>query len=233
MGSAQLSPEYLVSSPEISLKNLELARSNSIAELRTVVLRLVDEWIEAEVELRVARGILGLRQNGDPPRTQPLSTVHPCKRLAPHSAQDLETVSSPSKSNQFPAASRPQGFACPAPGVRPANPRIPHRLNSDVDLKTSRDSGDARGIAKLDAIATQPCRTHLLPGRGICDCRFAARNVADTSRQKHARKMSFRTYPPFPPVKIPRTPHVRKLARIQIPSSRALEVRGRSGCSRF
>lgn len=86
MGSARLAREYFAHSSDNSLKCLELAQCNSIAELRRQLLRVVGEWIEAEVEFRVAHGILGNRQNDDLSGTHKWSMAQPRQPLGPHTA---------------------------------------------------------------------------------------------------------------------------------------------------
>ena len=58
MGSAHPPFEYLVSSSQASLESFELARLNAVANLRKEFRQLVDEWIEAEIEARMARWVL-------------------------------------------------------------------------------------------------------------------------------------------------------------------------------
>jgi len=62
MGSAHPPLDYLVSSSESSLESFELARLNAVANLRKELRQIVDEWIEAEIEARMARWILDRRR---------------------------------------------------------------------------------------------------------------------------------------------------------------------------
>ncbi len=56
---------YLLSCSEPSLESLELARLNHIANCRKQLREIVDQWIEAEVEARLARWILDQRRERD------------------------------------------------------------------------------------------------------------------------------------------------------------------------
>jgi len=49
---------YLLSSSQISLESYELLRLNRASNLRKEMLQLVDKWVDAETEARLAREIL-------------------------------------------------------------------------------------------------------------------------------------------------------------------------------
>jgi hypothetical protein len=72
MGSAHPPFEYLVSSSQASLESFELARLNAVANLRKEFRQLVDEWIEAEIEARMARWVLETRRLETRDSQQPL-----------------------------------------------------------------------------------------------------------------------------------------------------------------
>jgi hypothetical protein len=57
--------EYLVTSSQAGLENFELVRLNTIANLRKELGDLVEEWIEAEIQSRLARWILECRRTQD------------------------------------------------------------------------------------------------------------------------------------------------------------------------
>jgi hypothetical protein len=57
--------EYLVTSSQAGLENFELVRLNTIANLRKELGDLVEEWIEAETQSRLARWILECRRTQD------------------------------------------------------------------------------------------------------------------------------------------------------------------------
>jgi hypothetical protein len=55
MGLAPLPPGYILSSSDTTLESLELSRLNAVSNLRKELHQVVEEWIEAEVQARVAR----------------------------------------------------------------------------------------------------------------------------------------------------------------------------------
>ena len=56
---------YLLTCSEPSLESFELARLNHIANFRKQIREIVDEWIAAEVEARLARWVLDQRRGQD------------------------------------------------------------------------------------------------------------------------------------------------------------------------
>lgn len=62
--------EYLVTSSQAGLENFELGKMNKIANLRKELRDLVEEWIEAEIQSRLARWILECRRTQDAAETQ-------------------------------------------------------------------------------------------------------------------------------------------------------------------
>lgn len=73
MGLAPLPPGYILSSSDTTLESLELSRLNAVSNLRKELHQVVEEWIEAEVQARVARlmrhsaSIEHLALNGETP----------------------------------------------------------------------------------------------------------------------------------------------------------------------
>jgi hypothetical protein len=57
--------EYLVTSSQAGLENFELGKMNQIANLRKELGDLIEEWIEAETQSRLARWILECRRTQD------------------------------------------------------------------------------------------------------------------------------------------------------------------------
>lgn len=57
--------EYLVTSSQAGLENFELGKMNQIANLRKELRDLVEEWIETEIQSRLARWILECRRTQD------------------------------------------------------------------------------------------------------------------------------------------------------------------------
>lgn len=62
MGPTKPPVDYLACASEISLESFELARLNQIANLRKELREVMEEWIEAEVEARIARWVLDTRR---------------------------------------------------------------------------------------------------------------------------------------------------------------------------
>jgi hypothetical protein len=67
MSDSQPPLEYLVTSSQSAVESFELARLNRISNLRKEIRQIVDEWIAAETDARIARWILDCRraQAGD------------------------------------------------------------------------------------------------------------------------------------------------------------------------
>src|SRR5579863_644911 len=65
MASAQPPLEYLISSSEESLESFELSRLSNVANLRKELRTVLDEFVEAEIEARIARWILEGRRAQD------------------------------------------------------------------------------------------------------------------------------------------------------------------------
>jgi hypothetical protein len=62
MGAAQPPFEFFITSSQTSLESFELSRLNAVANLRKELRQVVDEWIEAEIQARMARWILERRR---------------------------------------------------------------------------------------------------------------------------------------------------------------------------
>jgi hypothetical protein len=54
--------EYLVTSSQTAVESFELSRLNRVSNLRKEIRQIVDEWIAAETEARIARWILDCRR---------------------------------------------------------------------------------------------------------------------------------------------------------------------------
>lgn len=88
MGSAHPPLDYLVSSSQSALESFELARLNAVSNLRKELRQLVDEWVEAEIEARMARWVLERR------RVETLDTESPLPAL-PELAADPKSRADP------------------------------------------------------------------------------------------------------------------------------------------
>lgn len=81
--------EYLLRCSKPSLESFELSRLNQIANLRKQLRELVEAWIDAEVEARLARWILERRRGRTDaqgliafPETQPVTPLIRRRKLA-------------------------------------------------------------------------------------------------------------------------------------------------------
>ncbi|HVB08127.1 MAG TPA: hypothetical protein VNF00_04200 [Candidatus Acidoferrales bacterium] len=54
--------EYLATYSKISLESFELARLNDLANLRQQMTEIIDEWVEADIQARIAEWILVSRR---------------------------------------------------------------------------------------------------------------------------------------------------------------------------
>ena len=79
---------YLFSCSKESLESFELSRLNRAANLRKELRQITEEWIQAEVESRLARWILEQRRSESPAQTQAEQAVLPFRENA--SAEALE-----------------------------------------------------------------------------------------------------------------------------------------------
>ena len=70
MGSAHPPLEYLITSSNTSLESFELSRLNAVANLRKEIRQIVDAWVQAEIEARIARWVLECRRS-DAAASQP------------------------------------------------------------------------------------------------------------------------------------------------------------------
>jgi hypothetical protein len=62
MSENPLPLEYLVTSSQSAVESFELSRLNRVSNLRKEIRQIVDEWIAAEAEARIARWILDCRR---------------------------------------------------------------------------------------------------------------------------------------------------------------------------
>jgi hypothetical protein len=63
MGSAHPPLEYLLASSKTSLESFEPSRLNAVANLRKEIREVVDDWVQAEIEARIARWVLECQRN--------------------------------------------------------------------------------------------------------------------------------------------------------------------------
>lgn len=96
MGQNHPPVEFLVSSSNNSLEEFELARMNRAANLRKEMRQVVDEWVEAEVDCRVARWILECRRaetsegfDAIAARIEPVRGSQLALKLSPHTREAI------------------------------------------------------------------------------------------------------------------------------------------------
>ena len=91
MGQKRPPFEYLVASSKNSLEAFELARLNHASNLRKALRQIVDEWVDAEVDGKIARWILECR------REENLGTdlVCPFSNRASSASEPRASISSP------------------------------------------------------------------------------------------------------------------------------------------
>jgi len=79
MGATRPSLDYLLMSSQMSLESVELARLNRAANLRKEMQQVLEEWIDVEVDARLARSILEWRRAGNPAAQTSLERDSPGK----------------------------------------------------------------------------------------------------------------------------------------------------------
>ncbi len=92
--------DYLATCSQMSLESVELSRLNLASNLRKEFQEILDEWIESEVDARLARSILEWRRAQDTAPTMPV----------------IETVASSPQFEQLAIAFLPQCTALPVDG---------------------------------------------------------------------------------------------------------------------
>lgn len=65
--------DYLARCSQTSLESFELARLNDLANLRKQMIDVIDEWVEADIQARIAEWILLRRRRQAALRTSPQS----------------------------------------------------------------------------------------------------------------------------------------------------------------
>jgi hypothetical protein len=90
MNESKRHVDYLLRCSKPSLESFELSRLNQIANLRKELRGLVEAWIDAEVEARLARWVLERQRDRDNdqglivfPAMQPLACTVRRQKLAP------------------------------------------------------------------------------------------------------------------------------------------------------
>ncbi|MGD0403385.1 MAG: hypothetical protein ABSB66_09315 [Candidatus Acidiferrales bacterium] len=139
--------EYLVTSSQAGLENFELVRRNTIANLRKELGEVVEEWIEAETQCRLARWILECRRTQDAASDSHRSKAIDENRLplfdGPLNSQEYQSQSSsltalPNRSSRSPRSSSPALDALPLPSTQLSckAKRALHFLEQQARLQT-------------------------------------------------------------------------------------------------
>jgi len=98
MGATRPPIDYLATCSQMSLESVELSRLNLAANLRKEFQEILNEWIESEVDARLARSILEWRRAQD---------------ICP-STPAIEAAAKPPQFEQLAIAFLPEGRALPA-----------------------------------------------------------------------------------------------------------------------
>ncbi|MGH9865356.1 MAG: hypothetical protein ACRD4H_08080 [Candidatus Acidiferrales bacterium] len=127
--------DYLATCSQTSLESFELARLNDLANLRKQMTELVDEWVEADIQARIAEWILVRRRH------------HAALRRPPQSIRRMR-----SKHVPLPLFSGADDSLTQFPALTP-NPVIPVLRDavSDEPVRALRRASDA--LVKSERIA--------------------------------------------------------------------------------
>src|ERR1700675_1102236 len=106
MASAQPPFEYLISSSEESLESFELSRLSHVANHRKELRTVLDEFVEAEIQARIARWILdrwrAREHRRDRGKNSEYGSIAPrTKKPGPHKSLASESPTRP-RQNSFP-----------------------------------------------------------------------------------------------------------------------------------
>ena len=172
--------EYLVTSSQTSLEAFELARLNRAANLRKELRDVLDEWMQTEIDARVARWILECRraQNTD---SDSLAAAprEPAKlgQLAMSFLPEPSGTPSESVATRIPRAlgeaSEERALACRSRNPHSAQVDAQPHFRSGHRPMTSRDA-DA-SLRFLEQILARPAPSIASPAENH---KFASRNTA-------------------------------------------------------
>jgi hypothetical protein len=121
MGDTRPPLEYLVSCSASALESMELARLNRASNLRKEIRQILEEWINSEVDARLARWILEFRrtqQFGPPDRSTHPGGAVPPQQFAISFPPSLNEWVRTAANENHPAECAQQGLACdPSPSA--------------------------------------------------------------------------------------------------------------------
>ncbi|HEV2617488.1 MAG TPA: hypothetical protein VGU63_12860 [Candidatus Acidoferrales bacterium] len=92
--------DYLATCSQTSLESFQLARLNDLANLRKQMIEIVDQWVESDIQARIAEWILVRRRRQSPLRPpQSVRRMRSKQRPLPLIANSIDSLA------QFPALS--------------------------------------------------------------------------------------------------------------------------------
>jgi hypothetical protein len=138
MASAQPPFEYLISSSEESLESFELSRLSHVSNLRKELRTVLDEFVEAEIQARIARWILEGRraQDHDADHDKDLEYAS----LAPRTQKP-----GPHKSLASQSATRARQNSLPQHVDAADRIEQAHNTDHDIDHDAGNDAGGVAG----------------------------------------------------------------------------------------
>jgi len=159
--------DYLLTCSSAGLESFEMSRLNRIANLRRELRDVLDDWMEAEVNARVARWLLECKRSesraaGAPPLLPPVSLL-----LGPQALPFLPPIpgADDSPSEQHGDAARPAG----TPGEYPAG-KTRGAAALPVRLTALPHNEQATGLRRLERRARRTAGT--LGGPRLPDCQL-------------------------------------------------------------
>lgn len=156
--------EYLLKSSQAGLENFGLGKMNKIANLRSEIHDVVEEWIEAETQYRLARWILECRRSQDttsgaqtPEASLPISAEEIAANLLPQSDQPPDSQERHSQSATVRLIS---DRSAPARGDSPAACRLspPLRPRPSARAEDALNFLEEHIRLQLDAIGLAVCK---------------------------------------------------------------------------
>lgn len=126
MGSVCLSSEYLSTCSEPAIESYELSRLNRASNLRKELRQVIDEWIECEVEARLARWTLESRRTsirGEDASEAGLQAALPQQLVLP--LLSLNASAQPGERNEDARRPAPQMKLSPEVALSAASEKLP------------------------------------------------------------------------------------------------------------
>jgi hypothetical protein len=163
MGSVPPQLDFLATFSEASLESFELSRMNLVANLRKELHQLVDQWIEAEIESRIARWLLKSRgaTSCDPDSISREPSLKPLA-IRPTPGHVVSPAGSDSTANAVAEPKRGLKVSPRCPGIRrPVPPYTASRSAPEMPLQSSLFPEDesAGQATPPTATADRACET--------------------------------------------------------------------------